>query len=104
MSLETKGRLVDMSEVDLRPAQKEITKKWVKFYKSIPEGKVFITTDKELGVGHVSVRTKLDDYQRKGWVSKSLRISYRHRKDGNYDIFIIHDKESKGKESKGGVE
>jgi hypothetical protein len=101
MSLESKGRLVDAGTLNLKLPQKEITRRWVKLFKSIPEGKAFVSTDKELGVSHVSVRSKLTEFQQKGWAAKGLRVSYRHRKDGVYDIYIIHEVVKAGDE-KGG--
>jgi hypothetical protein len=102
-SLEAKGKIVDVSTLSLALPQSEKTRMWVKLFKSIDRGKAFVTTEKTIGVSRGTVRSKLLEFQKKGWAPKGLRVSYRVRKDGDIDIFIINDI-GLTKEQKGGVE
>lgn len=96
-----KGKLVDTSELSLGRPPSESTKLWMSLFKGIPRGKTFVTTDKDMGVSLGTVRSILTEYQRKGWASRALHVSYRSRKDGSHDIYIIHDlpKEKESKEA-----
>ena len=100
--LESKGKFIDIDKLSLKPPQREVTQKWVKLLKSIPPGKVFATTGKAIGGNPLTVRTKVDDYRQRGWIPKGIHVSLRQRRDGDVDIYFIHElpREKEPKESK----
>lgn len=90
--------MVDNDKVSLTLPPTEVTQKWLRFYRSIPTGKTFVSTAKEMGVNHNTIRSTLKRYQKRGLLSKAIHIRYRRRKDGDYDIYIVHDAKPATKE------
>jgi hypothetical protein len=85
--------MVDADKLELGLPQSEATKRWLRLFRSIPAGKAFISNTKDMGYSHQTVRSILGEYKKKGVVPKTLRASYRKRKDGYYNIYVINDAE-----------
>ncbi len=94
---ETKFKIVPISDLPTYVPQTAQTQRWVELFKSIPEGNALVSTEKELGIKVATLKGKVPEYMKRGWIPKGYRI--RQRKHGDtIDIFIIHEavKERKG--------
>jgi hypothetical protein len=81
-------RLIDEDKIPVAVSKK--AQEWVKILKKIPRGKVWVTSDKELGVSAGSMHTVVYKYVKMGLLPNTYRVVRRSMPDGTTKIFVIN--------------
>jgi len=81
-------RFIGVDQIPRKRAKR--TEEWLVLLKKIPKGKAWVTTEKELGVSAVSVKTIVNRYVRNGLIPKGYKVMQR-TVDGKLTIYILNE-------------
>jgi hypothetical protein len=70
------------------------SEKWLKLFKTIPEGKAMVATEKEFGVKAASLSNAVRDMVKRGDLPPSFFVRQR-KKGSNINIYVINSAKSK---------
>ena len=80
-------RLIDEDKIPVAVSKK--AQEWIRILKRIPRGKVWVTSDKELGVSAGSMHTIVYKYVKMGLLPNTYRVVRRTKGDTTL-IYIIN--------------